>query len=1077
MEKSASEGKRKFLAILKPRRKTVVAAFVLVFVGVLFLAAPAFAQLGILTESGVVSALLSFFGRIILSITSTLLGVTVFLMKFLIAIASYGNYINSGPVNFGWTLVRDVANMFFVIILLVIAFATVLGVENYSWKKLLVKFVLAAVLVNFSRIICGVILDAAQVFMMTFINGVAATAGGNLVNALKLDQVLSFSNSTVPEEFGTGENTGFPVLVAAIAGCIFVCIATAVIGAYVVILLARVITLWILIILSPLAFVLNVIPRTASYANQWWQEFGNNAISGPLLAFFLWLAFAVAGGGNIKTEFDSSVYPLNADAIKEETGAIKEDMNIGLNQVMEWGNLASFLIAIGLLLAGVKATQKLGVAGAGALGAAVDFGKKVATIATGYTAGRWMAGQLKGAAGKRLEMAKLGMQAWGYKQMDSYNRWIEHRSKAGGKEGGVGWLQRRLMLGTTETSLESLKKFAESRKKLFSTSVGEPETMKQAMMDTEVELEKGKGIKEGVIAERRLKAWRKADMKEIPIEGRLLGGGATRTFGEISAAGLAKARLIKEELEAREKGEVATEAERMAVEKPEYLRRATQAKARAGITEAEAKERETIELGREKERLFEAGAEEELQRRETARGVIEERTKERRGLRAAGLKEDLQPDIEDTLLDLQARRAAIEGVAKERRAFKTGALGETYDRAGELEEWRMRRASIEEARKGRTAGIKEELLETPEGENYLRRAAEARELEQDARRAEEIKVAESVDARRASQGLEPVHVEAVRQRHEKEDGEKIYSALPFERVMTLLANERRRLDDYNARIDNPATPAAERNTLLEQRGNLQRDYNRMQSVAYARDASTGPDALLKTIVAAGEVRADVNDSAANLSQVLSGLLNEHVEASYDGVHGIEQAWRRLSQIHGDNFNAFTTQIANSLKQSSNTGAIGLAGLMTINDSGIGYRFTDTRRTDDAQFAHGEREYARSSSRRQPKNLKFAVNRTVNERGEVKLLVDTDDARDSLATMMPTTQLQASNMSQWMIRQFGQILENTLDSTGGKTHVEALIKQMRERGVKDDALGVLLKRISDPALRTRLAPLFTPPRRP
>ena len=47
----------------------------------------------------------------------------------------------------GWQFVRDVTNMAFIIILLVIAVATIMTVENYHYKKLLPQLLLAIIVV------------------------------------------------------------------------------------------------------------------------------------------------------------------------------------------------------------------------------------------------------------------------------------------------------------------------------------------------------------------------------------------------------------------------------------------------------------------------------------------------------------------------------------------------------------------------------------------------------------------------------------------------------------------------------------------------------------------------------------------------------------------------------------------------------------------------------------------------------------------------------------------------------------------------------------------------------------------
>lgn len=379
---------RKFFNFIKPRSKLGLASFIFcltfaVFCFVIFTPA--------VHANVVADALAEWFARIVLFFAGLFMQLAIFFLKFVIEIAAYNGYINSAPVQLGWSLVRDIANMFFVVILLIIAFATVLGLENYSWKKLLMKFVLAAILVNFSRIICGVIIDAAQVFMMTFVNGVAATAGGNLTQALKLESILSFSSSADPEGM-----TNVNILGTAMAATFFAALSAFTIGAYLVMLLIRVVVLWVLIILSPFAFVLNVVPKTQAYAGKWWNSFGNEVITGPVLVFFLWLAFAVAGSGNLHNELEKeNPYSLSSsiEQIRSETESVT-NQNLaagGLGEILEWENMAGFIIAASMLLIGVKITKELSTVGGGIMGGIVDFGKRAATVATGVAAARYLA--------------------------------------------------------------------------------------------------------------------------------------------------------------------------------------------------------------------------------------------------------------------------------------------------------------------------------------------------------------------------------------------------------------------------------------------------------------------------------------------------------------------------------------------------------------------------------------------------------------------------------------------------------------------------------------------------------------
>lgn len=328
--------------------------------------------------------LMGLIAPIILWIARLFLSLAMFFLTFVIEIGAYNDYINSPAVQMGWVIVRDLTNMFFVVVLLIIAFGTILGLDQYEWRKMLVKLVMAAVLVNFSLIICGVIIDAAQVIMVTFINGIAATAGGNLINAFGADKIFQFSTGTV--KFDKEEIFMASVLAISFSGALM-----AIMAVYAFVLLARMIVLWILIVTSPFAFVLGLLPQTKSYADQWWKEFGNNVVSGPLVAFVLWLSFATLGAGDINERHISklnSQYDVGARNVTGSSQAL-DTAKTGIGEIGSWAKMANFFIAFGMLAVGLKFVQQLGVVGGAAFGGAMDFGKKVASIASGYTLGKY----------------------------------------------------------------------------------------------------------------------------------------------------------------------------------------------------------------------------------------------------------------------------------------------------------------------------------------------------------------------------------------------------------------------------------------------------------------------------------------------------------------------------------------------------------------------------------------------------------------------------------------------------------------------------------------------------------------
>jgi hypothetical protein len=341
----------------------------------------------------------------LLTIGRFFLKIALFFVSFIIQVGGYNGFLQSVPVNIGWSVVINITNMFFVVVLLIIAFATILGLEQYEWKKLLPKLFFAAVLINFSRTICGLLIDLSQVLMMTFVNAVAASAGALVINGFGLDKLEKFNQTLQPSDLvATG------IFVSAIAAVVFAALIMTVFGAYLLILIGRLIRLWILIILSPLAFALEALPTTAGYAGSWWSELADNLVTGPVLMFFMWLSLAVVGSGNLgnhvsqysNTPADSKFAQEVVDTTDPKAQISADDrqraQSAGLTDILVWGNLANFIIAICLLFAGAEVASKIGGSSGNLMGAALSFGKKVATIATGAAVGRWAYDHISGAA-------------------------------------------------------------------------------------------------------------------------------------------------------------------------------------------------------------------------------------------------------------------------------------------------------------------------------------------------------------------------------------------------------------------------------------------------------------------------------------------------------------------------------------------------------------------------------------------------------------------------------------------------------------------------------------------------------
>lgn len=343
-------------------------------------------------------------------------------LRTFILLTGYNDFLNNEFVNSGWATLRDIANLFFVVILLIIAFATVLNISSYEYQQLLPKFVLAIFLVNFSRTIVGLMIDASQVVMVTFASAFYQSAAGNFVRLLRIDQWLQVKSLVSNAVTSAGGATDSSVLstVATVASVDVVsnfvallftlAVSTFALGVgltLVAVIVYRIVALWLLIIFSPLAFLAWVLPSTRSYFSQWMGQLVKQLTVGPLLVFVVWLAlstvqqnpqsYALLENSQSITQIMSSL-GMTSGYSELENGTLGPALaqGVGDNQIAStaissWNNLTAFVVAITVLIGGIKFAGSMS-GGAGAFAQKLTgFARKPFDFAEGKAKsfGKW----------------------------------------------------------------------------------------------------------------------------------------------------------------------------------------------------------------------------------------------------------------------------------------------------------------------------------------------------------------------------------------------------------------------------------------------------------------------------------------------------------------------------------------------------------------------------------------------------------------------------------------------------------------------------------------------------------------
>lgn len=369
-------------------------------------------------------------GRIIGFFVNILGAILIKFIGILVAVAQFNNFIDAPAVRIGWSVTRDMANMFFIVALLLIAIGTMFRIDQYRYSRTLSKLIIMAILINFSKAIAGLFIDFSQVVMLTFVNAFKDQAAGSLSAGFGIDKLLQLS-STV--NAAAGEIDSLAVMGSLFAALVMVFVATVVVGIFVILLIQRIIMLWIYIVLAPTAYMVAVLPGSlGSWWAKWWSDFSQYLIKGPVIAFFLWLALTII------TLSTTTLIPTTSTLSDEQGGDLAEavfEKSTFANEATTGTAIINYLVAIGLLIAGLQqATKAGGAAGAVAGKWMGNFNKWGSAIANspisaakglGGFAGRRAGDVLKrpgyaaADAGLGLVSKVPGLKNWGIKQRAS----------------------------------------------------------------------------------------------------------------------------------------------------------------------------------------------------------------------------------------------------------------------------------------------------------------------------------------------------------------------------------------------------------------------------------------------------------------------------------------------------------------------------------------------------------------------------------------------------------------------------------------------------------------------------------
>lgn len=185
-------------------------------------------------------------------------------------------------VSTGWTVARDIANLFFILILVYIAFVIIVRAETRGTIESLAWVIIIALVINFSFFATRLVVDTGNILAVQFYNQIPGDTtiddsstkdlSQNIMNAIGVQKLLgtdAFKNFQEGDPGFVRTVTSLSFIYATVGIMLFILAATLLMVG--VKFLFRIVILWLVIIAAPLALMLFAFPSktTRAYYKKW----------------------------------------------------------------------------------------------------------------------------------------------------------------------------------------------------------------------------------------------------------------------------------------------------------------------------------------------------------------------------------------------------------------------------------------------------------------------------------------------------------------------------------------------------------------------------------------------------------------------------------------------------------------------------------------------------------------------------------------------------------------------------------------------------------------------------------------
>lgn len=313
----------------------------------------------------------------------------------------------------GWLILRNLANIFFIIALLVVGLRILFQQSAAGTARgFIMRLIIMALLVNFSLVIAQGVVGIADTVQSQFL-----PANTRVIEALgtklMVEPITSFrtaigggdQNAEVQGDATIADVTKPIVLLMLAVAAFFAFLAIA------AFLAVRLVVLMILYMVSPVAYVGFVMDETKGYAKRWWDEFIKYAFLTPVLVFFLNIAALIA-----------TVTSSNTGNVINIGDGLSEDLVAGGLTII------SHFIVLLVIFAGMKVALSSGTIGAKTI---TDYAKKgfTGTMKAFKKPVDWAGAGAKGAAQTQWDRRFKGGMLDPFAHRDAFKKSVADKTK------------------------------------------------------------------------------------------------------------------------------------------------------------------------------------------------------------------------------------------------------------------------------------------------------------------------------------------------------------------------------------------------------------------------------------------------------------------------------------------------------------------------------------------------------------------------------------------------------------------------------------------------------------------------